>query len=106
MKIYEVGSYPGKTSEISVTKNQDLMPKIKEKLKEESSLSEERINGLQIVAGIIVTKEQCCIKINNSGWIPLLKENEYFTISFDDVLIKKIEFSENVTLKTFAYYFL
>lgn len=106
MKIYEIGSYPGKQEEILVQKDTDLLPKIKEQLREESELSETRINGLQIIAGTIVTKEKCFVKINDSGWLPLLKAGDYFTISFEDVSINKIQLSENVTLVTFAYYFI
>lgn len=106
MKIYDIGSYPGVDEEISVNKNTDILPNIKEKIKENSNLSEVRISNLQIVAGTIVSKNPCCIRINNGGWIPLLEDGEYYTLSFQDVSIKKIEFSENVTLKTFAFYFI
>ena len=106
MKIYEIGTYPGKEEEISVNKDTDILPDIKDKLKENSNLSETRIDNLQIIAGTIVSKNACCVKINDSGWLPLLPAGDLFMISFEDVSIKKIQFSENVTLRTFAYYFI
>lgn len=106
MKIYEIGSYPGKEEEIAVSKDTDILPDIKDKLKENSNLSQTRIDNLQIVAGTIVAKNSCCVKINDSGWLPLLPAGDLFMISFEDVSIKKIQFSENVTLRTFAYYFI
>ena len=106
MKIYEIGSYPGKEEEISVNKDTNILPDIKDKLKENSDLSQTRIDNLQIVAGTIVAKNSCCVKINDSGWLPLLPTGDLFMISFEDVSIKKIQFSENVTLRTFAYYFI
>lgn len=106
MKIYDIGSYPGKQDEIAVQKDTNLLPKIKEQLQSESELSDIRINNLQIVAGTIVTKEKCFVKINDGGWLPLLEAGDYYTISFEDVSINKIQLSENVTLVTFAYYFI
>lgn len=106
MKIYDIGSYPGKQDQISIQKETDLLPKIKEQLKAESELSDTRIDNLQIIAGTIVTKEKCFVKINDSGWLPLLEVGDYYTISFEDVSINKIQLSENVTLVTFAYYFI
>lgn len=106
MKIYEVSSYPGKANEILVQKEQDLMPQIKEKLHEESQLPDTQIENLTIIAGTVIAKQPCFIKINDSGWLPLLEAGDYYSISFEDVSIKKIQFSDNVTLKTFAYYFL
>ena len=106
MKIYDIGSYPGVDEEISVNKNTDILPDIKLKLQENSDLSQTRLNNIQILAGTVISKNPCCLKITDGGWIPLLEAGEYYMISFEDVSIKKIQFNENVTLKTFAFYFI
>lgn len=105
MREFEVASYPGKTPGISVKAETNIIPKIKEQLLLDG-VSQSRINNLRIIAGTILTTEQCAVKINNGGWIPLIKINEYYTVNINNNNITSLQFSSSVNLYTFSFYYL
>lgn len=105
MREFEVASYPGKTPGISVEAETNIIPKIKEQLLLDG-VSQSRISNLRIIAGTILTTEQCAVKINNGGWIPLIKIGEYYTVNIKNNNITSLQFSSSVNLYTFSFYYL
>ena len=105
MREFEVASYPGKTPGISVEAETNIVPKVKEQLLLDE-VSQSRINNLRIIAGTILTTEQCAVKINNGGWIPLIKIGEYYTVNIKNNNITSLQFSSSVNLYTFSFYYL
>lgn len=105
MKEFEVASYPGKTPGVSVEAETNIIPKVKEQLQSEG-VSPTRINNLHIIAGQVLTTEQVSVKVNDGGWVPLVKIGEYYTINIKNNNITSLQFSSSVNLYTFSYYYL